>query len=412
MATVRAVLTVAMGLVLCGALGAAPTSAATGSIGGTVKNAASGEGIEGIWVCASSPNFGVSGGCESTDAAGEYTIDGLQPNVYKVAFEEEGRQNYLPQWYPGKPIVEEAQLLQVQSGEATTGIDATLSVGGQITGKVTDVDDGKPIGGIEICARQLDPATEFGVIPCAKSEADGSYTVWALPTGQFRLEFGPAIFQREAPNYIRQYYPGKSSWSEGGVLAVTAGSTYPGFDAALQKGIGIAGTVTAADGGAVEGGPRICALDAASEAIVQCTGVEMDGTYWMPGLPFGSYVVSFAVDVEEEPGLILHPDGFVRQYYDGKPTFAAADRLTSAGSAEFSGIDAQLVRGPETFPDRRPPALPPTVVTLIERQPPKPLHCKKHFRKKWVKGKQRCVKIHRKHRHRHAHGPHAHATGS
>jgi hypothetical protein len=284
-----------------------------------------------------------------------------------------------------------------------------LTVGAQITGRVTDVGDGEPIEGIQVCARQLDPATEFGVIPCDKSDADGNYTVWALPTGQFKLEFGPAIFQAGAPNYIRQYYSGKSSFAEAEVRAVTAGVTYLGVDAALQKGIGIAGTLSVAGGGPVDGGPRICALNATSEAIVQCTGVEMDGTYWMPGLPFGSYVVSFAVDVEEEPGLILHPDGFVRQYYNGKPTFAAADRLTSAGPTEFTGIDAQLVRGPEVFPDKRPPALPPVLVTLVERQPPKPLHCKKHFRKKWVKGKRRCVRV-QKH-HRHEQGPHAVATG-
>ena len=136
----------------------------------------------------------------------------------------------------------------------------------------------------------------------------------------------------------------------------------------------------------------------------------MDGTYWMPGLPFGSYVVSFAVDVEEEPGLILHPDGFVRQYYNGKPTFAAADHLTSAGPTEFTGIDAQLVRARKPSRTGACPTLPPTIVTLIERPPPQPLRCRKHFRKKSVKGKRRCVKIHKK-RHRHGHGPHAHATG-
>jgi hypothetical protein len=307
--------------------------------------------------------------------------------------------------------VEEAQFVQVQSGAEASGKDATLSVGGQISGTVTDVADGEPIEGIEVCAPQLDRPTEFGVIHCDKTDGDGEYTVWALPTGQFKLEFGPAIFQREAPNYIRLYYPGKSSFAEAEVRAVTAGESSSGINAALQKGIGIAGTVSVAGGGPVDGSPRICALNATSEAIVQCTGVEFDGTYWMPGLPFGSYVVSFAVDVEEEPGLILHPDGFVRQYYNGKPTFAAADRLTSAGPTEFTGIDAQLVRGPETFPDRRPPALPPVQVTLLERPAPKPLHCKKHFRKKFVKGKQRCVKVHKRHRHRRQHGPHAHSTG-
>ncbi len=401
---------IVMGL-LCGVLGtAAPAVAATGSISGTVTEAGSGDPIAGIAVCAYSPNFGIQGGCVATDPDGKYTIAGLQPNVYRVGFEEEGQQkNYLAQWYPGKPIVEEAQFVQVEPGAEASGKDATLSVGGQISGTVTDVADGEPIEGIEVCAPQLDRPTEFGVIHCNKTDADGEYTVWALPTGQFKLEFGPAIFQAGAPNYIRQYYPGKSSFAEAEVRAVTAGATYPGIDAALQKGIGIAGTVSVAGGGPVDGGPRICALNAASEAIVQCTGVEFDGTYWMPGLPFGSYVVSFAVDVEEEPGLILHPDGFVRQYYNGKPTFVAADRLTSAGPTEFTGIDAQLVRGPESFPDKKPASLPPTIVTLIERQPPQPLHCRKHFRKKWVKGKRRCVKVHK--RHRDGQGPRAHATG-
>src|SRR4249919_3441507 len=120
MAKLRAVLTVAFGLVACGALAAAPALAATGSIGGTVKGAAGGEGIAGIWVCAYSPNFGIAGGCTGTDSAGSYTIPGLQPNVYRVGFKEEGRQNYLAQWYPGKPIVEEAQFVQVQSGAATS----------------------------------------------------------------------------------------------------------------------------------------------------------------------------------------------------------------------------------------------------------------------------------------------------
>jgi Carboxypeptidase regulatory-like domain len=413
MAKVRAVLTIAVGLTLCGALGAASASAATGSISGTVKSAAADEGIGEIVVCAYSPNPGTGGRCVATDPDGKYSIEGLQPDVYKVGFEEAGQQkNYLGQWYPAKAIVEEAQLVPVQSGEDVTGIDATLTVGGQITGTVTDVADGEPIEGIEVCAPQIDRVTEFGVIHCDKSDADGKYTVWALPTGQFKLEFGPAIFQRDAPNYIRQYYPGKPTWAEAEVRAVTAGVTYPGIDAALQKGIGIAGTVTEAGGGPVAGGPRICALDAASGAIVQCTGVEMDGTYWMPGLPFGSYVVSFAVDVEEEPGLILHPDGFVRQYYKGKPTFGEADVLASAGSTVFSSIDAQLVRGPETFPSKRPPALPPVVVTLLERPVPRALHCRKHFRKKLVKGQRRCVKVHKRHRHRHRHGPRAHATGS
>jgi hypothetical protein len=413
MVRVRA-LAVGFSLVLCGSLAAAPAMAAAGSIAGTVTAVDGGAAIGGIWVCASTRPFGPIGGCEITDSAGKYEIDSLQPSFYEVSIEAEGRQNYLPQWYPGKPIREEAEWVEVKSGEDRAGIDAVLEVGGQITGTVTDVEGGAPIEGIEVCAHQIDRVTEFGVIRCQESNADGEYTVWALPTGQFKVEFEPPPFSRDAPNYIRQYYPGKSSWSEAEVRGVTAGTTSPGIDAVMQRGIGVSGTVSEADGGPVyNGNTRACALDADSEAIVDCTGLEMDGTYWLPGLPFGDYRISFAVDVEED-GQILHPDGFVRQYYNGKPTFAEADVLASAGPTVFSGIDAQLVRGPEVIPVKLglPRMPPPVIVTPAERPVSPSLHCRKGFRKKWVEGKRRCVRVHNKrHRHPHRGGPHTAASG-
>jgi hypothetical protein len=403
----------AIGLLLCGVLaGPAPALAATGSISGTVTAAETGEGAPGVWVCASTNVFGLHGGCQSTDADGHYLIEGLEPAFYEVAFEEEGRQNYLAQWYPDKPAEEEAVWVEVKSGEGVTGVNAAMDAGGLIAGTVTDVGTGLPVEGIEICARQVDRVFEQGVIHCDASDAAGDYEVWALPSGQYKVEFGPQVFNRDAPNYIRQYYPARPSWSEAEVLGVSAGASLSGIDAALQQGIGVSGTVSEVGGGPVtSGSTRVCALAAASkEEIVQCTGVEMDGTYWIPGLPFGNYRISFAVDVEED-GQILHPDGFVRQYYNGKPTFAEADVLGSAGTAVFSGIDAHLVRGPEVFPPK-PVAPQPLIVTLVERPAPKPLRCRKHFHKKWVKGRYRCVRKHRKsHRHSHKRGPHAVTTG-
>lgn len=48
---------------------------------------------------------------------------------------------------------------------------------------------------------------------------------------------------------------------------------------------------------------------------------------------------------------------------------------------------------------------PRVIVTLVEASPgtPKPIKCKKGFRRKKVKGKVRCVKVHKK-RNRHRHG--------
>jgi hypothetical protein len=399
MARMRGVL-VALGLTLCAALGlAAPAVAAGGSISGTVKSADTDEGIEGIYVCANSPNFGVIGGCTGTDADGNYKIDGLQANWYSVSFEEEGRKNYVAQWYRLAAHREDALGVQVGPDQEVTGIDAELETGGQVTGRVTDVETGSPIEFVEVCAPQIDSVEEIRTIHCDRTDSEGNYTVQALPTGNYKIEFGTTPGSLNQVNYIHQYFPAKSRWDEAEVRSISAGSTWTGVDAAMQRGVEISGTVTDTSGAPVVWQSRICALDAGSEAIVQCAPPEKDGIYRIGGLPFGSYKVSFGVDVEDEPGLVLRPDGFLPQYYNGKPTFAAADTLSSAGPNVFTGIDARLERGddpvkplpPVTGPDPSLWASPPTV------KPRKQLRCKKGFRKQRVKGKPRCVKVHKKH---------------
>jgi hypothetical protein len=392
---------VVLGLVLCAALGSAgPAAAAGGSISGTVKSVASGAGIEGIYVCATSPNFGVIGGCTGTDDDGNYKIPGLQANWYSVSFEQEGRKNYVAQWYRFAAHREDALGVQVGPDQEVTGIDAELETGGQITGRVTDVETGSPIEFVEVCAPQIDSVEEIRTIHCDRTDSEGNYTVQALATGLYKIEFGTTPGNLNQVNYIHQYFPGKSRWDEAEVRSISAGDTLPGVDAALQRGVEISGTVTEASGAPVVGQTRICALDAGSEAIVQCAPPEKDGVYRIAGLPFGSYKVSFGVDVEEEPGLVLHPDGFLPQYYNGKPTFAAADTLSSTGPNIFTGIDARLERGSDPVKPRPP-------VTVVDPSiwgpgPPAkarkhPLHCKKGFRKQRVKGKPRCVKVHKKH---------------
>ena len=73
------------------------------------------------------------------------------------------------------------------------------------------------------------------------------------------------------------------------------------------------------------------------------------------------------------------------------------------------GIDGQVI---DVCPD--PPRPQPVQVTFIPTEPPPPpLKCRKNQKKKWVKGKYRCVKKpqrHKKHHRRNAKGPQAVAT--
>src|SRR4029077_5995286 len=98
------------------------------------------------------------------------------------------------------------------------------------------------------------------------------------------------------------------------------------------------------------------------------------------------------------------------QWYDGASTEADAARISIVPPQAKAAVDARLIG---TNPHIKPPSV---VVTLIEvpAQQPNPLKCKKHFHRKKVKGKVRCVKIHKKHhphRHHPKRGPRAVAIG-
>ncbi len=238
-------------------------------------------------------------------------------------------------------------------GVFASGALAEVAEAGQITGRVTDASTLQPISRIEICAVRVSPPSD--VIPCTRSNTEGLYTL-DLGDGSYRVEF-----VGDASNYVTQYYNGKASSLEANLVSVVAGGTTSGIDAAMQRGIAISGKLTEAGSDIPAELVRVCALNASNEVAVKCTFSATDGTYSIMGLPLGLYVVSFAVDVVEDC-TVPHPDGYVGQYYNGKATFAQAERTGSASPGEFPGIDAQLVKGVEIFP--KPPSctgLPPRV---------------------------------------------------
>jgi hypothetical protein len=396
MARVRGVVAVS-GLALCLAIGSvSPAAAANGSISGTVTDAATEAGLPQIWVCAHSFFLlGPFGGCAFTDPSGKYTIPDVPPSAYKVVIDEEGRYGYLSQWFDGKGSRGAADAVAVGDGQAVTGVDAALSPGGQISGNVTDVATGDPVEGIRACAPDAAGYPEGGVIHCGKSDAGGDYLIESLSTGSYLVEF----FVEEEPNYVIQYYNGKALRSEAEPVAVTAPALTSEVDAAMREGVQITGRLTEAGSGDPVKWVSVCALNPATEALAGCDGSAEDGTYSIAGLPPASYVVSFAVDFEED-GLVLHPDGYVRQYYDGKATFAEAALVGGPSAGLYEGIDAVLTQGPEIglrpfFPPFE-SSLPPLVWSGPGPGNRKP-KCHRGTRRKIISGKRRCVRVHKKH---------------
>jgi hypothetical protein len=408
------------GLVLAlGALmafaGPGSATAFTGQIKGVVTDESAAP-IEGITVCAEPVVPLVHTGCASpTDAEGKYTISGLQESNYLVHFFVEGRPalNYAQQWSPGQSSSEAATPVTVQEGATLEPIDAALAAGDQIAGVVTDAVGGQAIAGVDVCANRLGPFHSGEVGYCGHTDGEGRYRVGDLGIDEYAVSFRAG---EGGPNYVAKNQPGTVSFTSPGEEAV-------GIDAALERGLGIEGQVTDAATGLPPQALNftvvsVCAYAPVTEVAIGCTPVNPStGDYSILGLPGGEYVVGFSVDTIEE-GLDLHPDGYLRRYWDEVPDFAEATRLgvgDPPGSV-ITGIDARLIRGEEghglcgiTSPCQGSGESPAAAVQapLKSAAAPSPLRCKKGFRKVVRGGRARCVKIHKKrkdhHRNRQVH---------
>jgi hypothetical protein len=385
---------------------AAPAMAFTGQIKGVVSDGST--AIEGITVCAEPVTPLVHTGCASpTDMDGKYTISGLQGSEYLVHFFVENRPalNYAQQWSPGQSSPEAATPATVQEGTTLEPIDAVLVAGDQITGVVTDAVTSQALAGVQVCANRLGPFHSGEVGYCGQTDDEGRYRIADLGTGEYRVSFQASA---GGVNYVAQHQPGTVAFTHPGEEAA-------GVDAALGQGLGIEGHVTDAATGLPPQALNFTAVSAcayvpATAATVGCAPVDPStGDYSILGLPSGEYVVGFSVDTIEE-GLDLHPDGYLRRYWDEVPNFAEATRLGAGDppGTVIAGIDARLTRGEEgqglcgiTSPCQGSgESLAAAVQTLSQSTAaPRPLGCKKGFRKVTRGGQSRCVKIHKKRKH-------------
>lgn len=339
-------------------LGSSPSTAWAGSIFGVVTNGSTAAPIQGVQVSASreaSPNRweGVAG---FTDANGHYTLSGLPEGDYEVEFSPY-EENYVAEYYDGQRSEEDADLVHLGEGESLAGIDASLAVGGEITGQVLSAVGAKPIEGVWACAYSQTSFTGG----CDKTGAAGNYTIKALPTDSYAVDFDP----RWSVNYFGRWYEAAESWEQAEWVPVAEGSVTPGIDGALDEAAGITGTVTDAKTGWPREGIEVCALEVGGEEFSRCSRTSEDGRYVVGGMPSGEYKVVFSPERagdEEEASKV--DDGYLAQYYDDAATRAAATVLALTAPSLTTGIDAKLTSNsvpigwwlPEGTPERQPSA--------------------------------------------------------
>lgn len=380
-------------------------AAGTGSIEGEI--AAEGGGpLAGVWSCAylaQSEEFEEN--CDFTGSDGIYAIHGLEAGEYKVEFWSEATEpSYVGEYYDNKPFWEEADEVDVEEGVATTSIDAELAEGATIEGEVRAASLGGPLGDADavVCA-SLPSGEPAG---CALTRSDGTYVLSGLPAGEYKVAFVP---DSSTYNLLNQFYDHKREPAEADLLDVAAAETKTGIDADLEMGAEIHGTVYSAASGTPIPRALACALflEEAEDAwlLSGCVRTSNAGSYEIFGLPSTSYKVVFSPELKVffgEEFFEDEDDGYFTQYFDRKSTLAEANLLTLTAPEVRTGIDGLLQpEHPATIPAT--PPIPRTVARLKPRRKPA-LHCRPGFRKKKVSGKQRCVKVHKRHRHRRHHG--------
>jgi hypothetical protein len=299
-----------------------------GSISGAVRNA-TGTGIPGICVSATSVSDPTAGKGITTDSSGGYTLHALAPGQYRVSFTNcNGATDYVSEWFDDAASRDTAAAVTVAANAVTAGIDAVLAVGGSISGTVTDT-SGQPLDGI--CATAILGNTGSNV---GRTNGAGQYAVRGLRSGDYRISFSDCA----GGNYVQTYYPDARSFDSGAIVTVEGTNAVTAINQTLELGGAVAGSVVADGGGPLSG---ICVNVRDTAASASSNGqTTTDGTYVVHGVPAGTHQILFSDCTSS--------GDYIPEYYDNVPlptsTTPAATVPVQPGVVT-QGINAALALG-------------------------------------------------------------------
>jgi subtilisin family serine protease len=155
-----------------------------GTISGHVTDGSSSEPLGGVGVSASyAGGSGVSVfKFGNTDAEGNYTLTGLPAGNYRVA--TANNTGYIDEYYNDVLDYGSATLVPVNAPNNTPDIDFALTVGGSISGRVTDEVSGDPLDYLSVWA--YDSSRRSAGFSFADS--NGNYSIGGLPTGNYFVQ--------------------------------------------------------------------------------------------------------------------------------------------------------------------------------------------------------------------------------
>lgn len=263
-----------------------------GAISGTVTNESTAGPISGLELRAFDSEGAFAESVFST-SDGTYEIPGLSAGTYFVrTYGTSSTSDYgffRDELYDdiscdGGCTVTSGDPIAVSLGATTTAIDFALVPRGRISGVVTEVGTGAPIPDVSVGVYSV---TTGEWVAGATTMSDGSYLTSVLPQGTYHvLTYNFSQYRDEVFDDLP--CTDGCDATLGTPVEVSNDATTSGIDFALDPDGRIAGTVTAADGGAALQGVLVRFFDTNGFSTAN-TVTAADGSYLSPRLPSGTY---------------------------------------------------------------------------------------------------------------------------
>jgi hypothetical protein len=287
-----------------------------GSISGQVTDT-SGNSINSAWVRVYDLNYYYVSGT-ATNSSGNYTVNAIPAGNYKVHFDVSV--NYIGEWYDDKSSFYTADQVSVLTGQDTPGIDAQLSKGASISGRVTDGTNGIA----DVYVVLYDP--NYSYVSYDYTDFNGDYQIPGLLPGSYKVKF------YTTGDFVGEWYNDKSDFYSADPVTVASGEAIELEDAVLALGGYITGQVINTSGGSIY--PVWVKVYNLDYAYLNGASTSSSGYYTVSGIPAGNYKVEF------DPSF-----NYIGEWYDDKHFFDTADRVVVTGGVTTSGINAVLAHG-------------------------------------------------------------------
>ncbi|MDQ6700720.1 MAG: carboxypeptidase regulatory-like domain-containing protein [Acidobacteriota bacterium] len=243
-----------------------------------------------------------SGSGTSTDAAGHFAMQNIEPGRYRLWAERNG---FVRQEYGARGAGRQGTVLTLDPGKHITDIALRLTPHSTVTGTIVD-EDAEPIAGVSVQMlkhsyrngrKQLTPAG------FAQTNDLGEYRVFGVPPGRYyvaaiyRQPFGivdrtakPSPTPTEEQVYAPTYYPGATDVSSAAPVELKAGNQLSGVNLTLRKmhAVRIRGSIGAA--GSVSLRPRDSGGADFNRNVTRVR--DSSGAFELRGVLPGAYILS------------------------------------------------------------------------------------------------------------------------